>query len=64
MKELVSRAGLALGERLRLVVVAEMAGRLGVGLRPPAGSAEMPRAACREETIETQPERASNAAKS
>ncbi|MDH3814889.1 MAG: hypothetical protein OEV48_10405 [Acidobacteriota bacterium] len=37
------RPGLELGERLRLVVVAETVGWMEVGLRPPAGSAEMPR---------------------
>jgi hypothetical protein len=42
-RSLVGRPGLALGERLRLVVVPETVGRVGVGLRPPAGSAEMPR---------------------
>jgi hypothetical protein len=41
--ELVGRPGLDLGERQRLVVVAEKVGRAEVGLRRPAGSAEMPR---------------------
>jgi hypothetical protein len=42
-QELVGRPGLDLGERQRLVVVAEKVGRTEVGLRRPAGSAEMPR---------------------
>jgi len=40
---LVGRPGLELGERLRLVVVAETVGRVEVGLRPPAGSDKTPR---------------------
>ncbi len=43
MKRVVGRPGLELGERLRLVVVAEKVGRAEVGLRRPAGAAEMPR---------------------
>jgi len=37
----VDRLGLDLGDRQRLVVVAEQLGRAEVGLRRPAGSAEM-----------------------
>ena len=48
MGKLVGRAGLDLGERLRLVVVAETVGWMGVGLRPPAGSAETRREVGRE----------------
>jgi len=58
---MVGRPGLELGERLRLVVVAETLGRVEVGLRPPAGSAETPRATGRGESFKAKPERASNA---
>ena len=41
-EEVARREGLELGEKRRLVVVAEMVGRAVVGLRRPADSAETP----------------------
>ena len=52
MKKVVGRPGLELGERLRLVVVAEPFGWVRVGLRPPAGSDET-----RRLFVTTKPER-------
>ncbi|MDH3814369.1 MAG: hypothetical protein OEV48_07775 [Acidobacteriota bacterium] len=58
-----SRAGFEHGEKQRLMALA--AGRMGGGgLEPSAGSDVTPRATCRSEPCNAQPERASNAAKS